>query len=138
MTIIKDITKRGALALLAVLLLALTIAVVAKADAQPPLFAEDAPGWNCFTMGNGECGDTLTYVLDEHGAKGAVLPVANDGRVYVSWPDGTVTDAEAWQRYAAWETCMDYSDGSDHEVRECGASYQHEGDDFSLARRVTA
>lgn len=139
MTIIKDIAMRGALALLAVLALALTFGIVTKADAQPPLFptaaaqvAEDEPGWNCWTDGNETCGDTLAYVeaTDAHG-RGAILSVANDGIVYVAWQDGTVTPAVEWQRKAAWDTCVDYADGTDASLQDCDAGFQNPGDRFS-------
>jgi hypothetical protein len=87
--------------------------------------AEDEPGWNCYTQGNGECGATLTYFrsASDPDAFGAVLPAANDGRVYVSWPDGRVTLASSVQVSAAWDTCMANAEGGDASLQACDADF---------------
>lgn len=110
--------------------------VTAASGAQPPLpiigatVSEDEAGWNCYTMGNGSCGDTLTYFESPEG-RGAVLPVANDGIVYVSWPNGAVTPATEVQREAAWNTCVDYATGGDASLFQCDTDFQNPGDRFS-------
>jgi hypothetical protein len=100
-----------------------------------PDAAEDEPGWNCFTHGNGDCGTTLTYFEREGDPEtlGAVLPVATDGIVYVSWSDGAVTPATEIQRSTAWRVCVEVqSDGSDAGMFACDADYQNPGDRFDM------
>jgi hypothetical protein len=123
-----------ALALIALVIgVNLTMAIVtapSNAESAPTVVHEDEAGWNCYTMGNGSCGDTLTYFESDKG-RGAVLPVANDGIVYVSWPDGTVTPATEVQRHAAWETCVDLATGGDASLFACDDDYQNPGDHFT-------
>ena len=117
-------------AFVALFLAAITLLGIHTANANA-VVAEDEPGWNCYTMGNGICGvDTYIEATDAHG-RGAVLPVANDGIVYVSWQDGTVTPAAYWQRMAAWRTCVDYASGGDASLQACDADYQNPGERFT-------
>ena len=100
-----------------------------------PFAAEDEPGWNCFTGGNGSCGSTLTYFEREGDREtlGAVLPAATDGFVYVSWSDGAITRATQIQRSTAWRVCVEVrSDGSDGAMAACDADYQNPGDRFDM------
>jgi hypothetical protein len=90
---------------------------------------EGSPEWNCYTMGNLICG-VDTYFESPEG-RGAVLPVATDGRMYVSWENGTVTPATEVQREAAWSTCVDYATGGDASMYACDADFQNAGDRFS-------
>lgn len=91
---------------------------------------EDEAGWNCFTHGNGSCGDALTVTDGD----GAILGAATDSRVYVSWRNGRVTHATAAQREAAWTSCVDAAwyadDPSDSTLRACDESFMEAGDDF--------
>lgn len=95
--------------------------------------AEDEPGWNCYTMGNGSCG-TLAYVEDpaDRDRLGAILPKATDGQVYVSWPDGEVTLATRDQREMGWVTCVETADGGDASLFACDDQWQVSGDRFDM------
>jgi len=85
--------------------------------------AEDEPGFNCWTMGNRECG-TLAYITDDDAnVAGAILPAANDGNVYVSWRDGLITEASQWQIDAGWETCIANAQGGDASMYACDDDY---------------
>lgn len=96
--------------------------------------SEDSPEFNCWISGNGVCGDTLAYVeaTDSHG-RGAILSAASDGKVYVSWQDGTVTEAVEWQRHAGWETCVATAEGTDASLFACDEGFTYPGDHFSMA-----
>lgn len=102
---------------------------------------EDQPGWNCLTMGNGDCG-TLTFVADDRGLHtgyGAVQPAATDGRVYVAWPDGSVERAGIRYRELAWSVCVQTADGGDASMEACDSEYTEPGDNFDMrALRYTS
>jgi len=128
-------TKTKALQALAIIALALSLnaimafvtmphgaPVAVTPDALSVDVAEDDPAFNCYTMGNNVCG-VDTYIESEHHGRGAVLSAASDGRVYVSWQDGTVTRASEGQRLAAWQTCVDYATGGDASLQACDAAY---------------
>lgn len=51
---------------------------------------EDEPGFNCYTMGNRQCGPSLRIVTFKSGLKVAVLAPLDDGRVFASAKDGRV------------------------------------------------
>ena len=102
--------------------------VTGISNAESVVYEDDA-AWNCYTMGNQTCG-VDTYFESTKG-RGAVLPAANDGGVYVSWPDGTVTPATETQRRAAWNTCVDHATGTDASLQQCDADFQNDGDRFT-------
>ena len=99
---------------------------------QTPIVYEDEPAWNCYVHGNGSCGDVVRVERGER--EGSILSAANDGRVYVSWEDGTVTHATMGQRRAAWDYCVwqawQTEDVDDGTLEACDVSYMEPGDWF--------
>ncbi len=111
----------------AALLFGLGVSVGASktvAPASPSVFVaevyEDSPEWNCYTDGNGVCGDAPVIWLKD-GTKGAVLlDPASDGKFYVSRRDGGVEEiprvtteladalAEGDEPERNWEECLYY------------------------------
>ena len=108
-----------------------TVPAPAQVAAAP---AEDAAGFNCWTMGNLSCGDAFT-VPGEGSSRGAVLPVASGtGRATVAWSSGAVwDDAPRWWRYVSWRQCVTGAEGTDASMRACDARWQYQGERFDMS-----
>jgi len=97
---------------------------------------EDVAAWNCWTMGNHDCGDALTYP-GEGDTVGAVLPKASDtGKVTVAWSNGVMwgtpggIDVPTEWREAAWLDCVENADGGDASMFACDDQWQYPGERF--------
>lgn len=104
---------------------AAVVLALAGGPAAPVAVQEDEPGFNCYTMGNRDCGPAHTLVPND----GAVLAAANDGRVYVAWRDGRVVPATEGEALAAWESCIAAAPGGDASMLACDRDFaQGSGD----------
>lgn len=94
---------------------------------------EDSPLWNCYTMGNGSCGDMVT-VPGEDGTRGAVLPGGFGFGPTVAWSNGPVwSSAPASWRWLSWQRCVKGAEGTDASLAECDEDWQVTGERFDMA-----
>jgi hypothetical protein len=79
-------------------------------DAETPVLAEDDPGWDCETMGNGICGP-VTAEADSHGV--VVYNGDGDPAAFVTWDDVVDTeygDGQWVHTDDVWNRCIEAAD----------------------------
>ena len=94
-----------------------TLAAVAALANSAPAPAEDDPTFNCWTMGNRDCGAAALN------PDVAVPGPANDGVVYVNHRDGRVRPASPADLQTAWTHCVTVAVGSDASLHACDDDY---------------
>lgn len=101
------------------------LAVTLAPSAGACTIEEDSPKFNCYTMGNHDCGDSTVIKVRRNGRtfKVAVLAAFDDGRIYGSARSGRVVKLTKREAARTWLKCVRQSDYSDGELQSCDARY---------------